>query len=224
VKFDGEVAGHVAPQNARSRRTRAALLASARELAEREGLPALTMATVAERAGVTRRAVYLHFPSRADLVAALYEYVVETEELDASLKQVWQAPDAVTALDEWAGHLSRCHVALIPFGRAFQRVHGADPDATHSWDLVLRDWQRSCRRLVRWLAKEEQLAPQWTVESAADMLWALMSLDLLERLAVERGWSRKRLAKRLALLYQSTFVPAEPAPVRGAKKDRRNAS
>ncbi len=43
------------PANARSRRTRAALLASARSLLEEEGFEALTMAAVAERAGVTRR-------------------------------------------------------------------------------------------------------------------------------------------------------------------------
>ncbi|HSO53579.1 MAG TPA: TetR family transcriptional regulator, partial [Actinomycetes bacterium] len=39
------------PQNARSRRTRAALLAAARSLLEEQGAEALTMAAVAERAG-----------------------------------------------------------------------------------------------------------------------------------------------------------------------------
>ena len=62
----------MAQQNARSRRTRLALLAAARTLVEREGVPAVTMASVAEHAGVTRRAVYLHFSTRAELVTALY--------------------------------------------------------------------------------------------------------------------------------------------------------
>src|SRR5204862_2950392 len=68
----------VAQQNARSRRTRLALLASARTLVEQEGLSALTMASVAEHAGVTRRSVYLHFATRTELITALYEYVNET--------------------------------------------------------------------------------------------------------------------------------------------------
>ena len=46
----------MAQQNARSRRTRLALLAAARTLVERDGVPAVTMASVAEHAGVTRRA------------------------------------------------------------------------------------------------------------------------------------------------------------------------
>src|SRR5688572_23279920 len=53
------------PANSRSRRTRSALLSAARDLLEEGGAEALTMSSVAERAGVTRRAVYLHFGVRA---------------------------------------------------------------------------------------------------------------------------------------------------------------
>ncbi len=207
----------MAQQNARSRRTRQALLAAVRELVEREGLAAVTMASVAEQAGVTRRAVYLHFATRTTLITALYEDVYETEELAASLKSVWQAPDAEAALHEWAQHLARTHAELIPVGRAFQRVRGADPDAGHYWDLVMRRWRRSCRRLAEWLAAEERLAPTWTTATAADMLWALMSFDFLEALVVDRRWSRKRLARRLSTLLRSTFV-TPPAPAKSVAK------
>jgi AcrR family transcriptional regulator len=37
------------------------------------------MAAVADRAGVSRRAVYLHYASRAELVTALFDYVSEQE-------------------------------------------------------------------------------------------------------------------------------------------------
>src|SRR5690242_17802927 len=47
--------------NVRGRRTRAALLAATREVLEEGGFEELTMTAVAERAGVTRRAIYLHF-------------------------------------------------------------------------------------------------------------------------------------------------------------------
>jgi AcrR family transcriptional regulator len=213
----------VAQPNARSRRTRLALLAAARALVEQDGVTAVTMASVAEHAGVTRRAVYLHFSTRAELITALYEYVNEAAELTESLKSVWLAPDAAAALDEWARHLARCHTGLIPVGRAFQRVRGADPDAGHYWDLVMRQWRKSCRRLAEWLATEGRLAPPWTVETATDMLWALMSFDVLEALVVDRRWSRKRLARRLSVLLRSTFV-AEPEPVQRAAKRQRQSS
>jgi AcrR family transcriptional regulator len=210
----------VAQPNARSRRTRLALLAAARALVEQEGLTALTMASVAEHAGVTRRAVYLHFATRTELITALYGYVNEPAELAASLERVWQAADAATALEQWAHHLARCHTQLIPFGRAFQRVRGTDPDAAHYWELVMRQWRRSCRRLADRLAAEQRLAAPWTVPTATDMLWALMSFDVLEALTVDRRWSRKRLARRLSALLESTFVTAAPISKAGRKGQR----
>lgn len=54
----------VEPQNARSRRTREALLRAARALIEEKGFDAVTLAAVARQAGVSPRGLYLHFSSR----------------------------------------------------------------------------------------------------------------------------------------------------------------
>src|SRR6266540_2988399 len=142
------------PRNARSRRTRAALL-------EGHGAESLTMAAVAERAGVSRRAVYLHFASRAELLAELFGHVSEQEGLAASLQPVWDAPDATTALDQWARHLARFHPRILAVARAIQRVRRVDPDAAAHWELVMADQQACCHRLAAWLAREHRLAPPW---------------------------------------------------------------
>jgi AcrR family transcriptional regulator len=194
------------PQNARSRRTRAALLAAARSLLEEEGTEALTMAVVAERAGVSRRAVYLHFASRTELVIELFAYVSEQEGLAASLQPVWDAPDAAAALREWAGHLARFHPRILAVARAIQRVRRSDPDADRHWRLVVADQRACCRRLARWLASEQRLARPWTVPAATDMLWALMSFELLEELVVDRGWSPARYRSHMAALLAATFL------------------
>lgn len=192
--------------NARSRRTCAALLSATRSVIEKEGFEALTMATVAERAGVSRRAVYLHFSSRAELLAALLRHLGEAEELGASLQRVWDAPDAVAAVDEWARHLARAHPRILPIARAVEQVRRTDPDAGAMREEIMRRWSMGCRRLMTWLADEGRLAAAWTVDTAADMLWALMSWDVLEGLLVDKGWSRERYADRMALLLRSTFV------------------
>ena len=194
------------PQNARSRRTRAALLAAARSLLEEQGAEALTMAAVAERAGVSRRAVYLHFASRTELVTELFGYVSEQEGLAASLQPVWEAPDAAAALQAWAGHLARFHPRILAVARAIQQVRRSDPDAARHWRLVMADQQACCRRLARWLAREQRLARPWTVPAATDMLWALMSFELLEELLIDRGWSPARYRTHLATLLSSTFL------------------
>jgi AcrR family transcriptional regulator len=194
------------PSNARSRRTRAALLSAARAILEDQGFEALTMTAVADRAGVTRRAVYMHFGSRTELVGALFDHVAEAEGLEASLGTVWEAPDAVSALDRWAEHLARYHPRLLAVDRALQRVWRHDPDAAAHRKRVVAEQLANCRRLARGLEAEGRLAPGWTADSARDMLFALISSDLVEALIADRRWSRRRLADHLALLFRSTFV------------------
>lgn len=194
------------PLNARSRRTGEALLAAARSLIEEEGFQALTMAAVAERAGVSRRAVYLHFSSRADLLAELLWHLGEAEELGVSLQRVWASPDSVTAVEQWAHHLGRAHPRIMPIALAVEQERRRDPDAAAMRDAIMQRWRMGCRRLITWLDNENRLAESWTVDSAADMLWALMSWDVLEGLTVERRWSAERYAEHMAVLLRSTFV------------------
>lgn len=194
------------PRNARSRRTRDALFAAAREILEDDGFEALTMGAVADRAGVSRRAVYLHFASRTELVTALFDHLADAEGMAASLHPVWAAPDAVTALREWVRHLVRYHPRLIAVDRAVERVRGADPDAARHHRTVVEAQLANCRRIAARLDEEGRLAAPWTVGTAADMLWALVSTDLIEGLLVERGWSPARLEDHLAALHHATFV------------------
>jgi AcrR family transcriptional regulator len=198
------------PANARSRRTRVALLAAARAILERDGAEALTMTSVAEAAGVTRRTAYLHFGSRGALVGALFDHLATAEGLSDSLARVWSAPDAGAALDAWAAHLADYHPRLLAVDRAVERARHRDPDAAAHRRRVVAEKLRTCRRLARRLDQDGRLAAPWTVESATDMLFALVSSDLMEALMVDRRWSRTRLATHLAVLFRGTFLrPAE---------------
>jgi len=60
-------------QAARSARTRAALLRAARSLFADKGFAATGREEIAERAGVTRGALYHHFASKTDVAAAVVE-------------------------------------------------------------------------------------------------------------------------------------------------------
>jgi AcrR family transcriptional regulator len=204
-----------APTNARSRRTRAAVLGTARRLLEEEGFDGLTMNAVADRAGVTRRAVYLHFGSRAELVSALFDYVADAEGLDRSLQRVWDAPDAAGALDEWAEHVARYHPRLLEVDRAVLLESDRDADAAAHRTRVVRNKLASCRRLIARLVAEGRLARGWTPATAADMLFYLDSGELVGGLLRERRWSRRRFVERYAALLRATFLrePADPDDV-----------
>jgi AcrR family transcriptional regulator len=192
--------------NARGRRTRTALLAAARAILEERGFPDLTMAAVAERANVTRRAVYLHFASRAHLIGALFDYVAEVENLGPFLQQVRSAPDGPSALDAWARHEATYHVRILGVARALEHVGRADPEAATWRQRIAQHQLADCRLLAERLAQERRLPPGWTVESVTQMLWALSSTEPLERLLVDCGWSPQQYAERFSKLLRATFV------------------
>jgi AcrR family transcriptional regulator len=199
-----------APANARSRRTRAAVLDAARRLIEDDGFADLTMEAVAVQAGVTRRAVYLHFRSRAELVGALFDHVAGAEGLHRSLQCVWDAPDGARALDEWAGHVARYHPRLLDVDRAVALESRRDPDAAAHRARVMREKLASCRRVIDRLVEEERLAEGWTAATAADMLFHLDSGELVGGLLRERRWSRRQFAERYAALLRGAFLRDPP--------------
>jgi AcrR family transcriptional regulator len=168
------------------------------------------MAAIAERAGVTRRSAYLHFASRAEVVDALFAYVAETEGLKESVERVWAAPDAVAALWEWSRHFSEYHLRVLPVDRAVTRVHRRDEDAAAHRARARSAKHANCRRLAAWLVREGRLAPPWTVDTAADMINALTSSDVIESLVVDRQWPRRRFADHFARLLEATFVGDRP--------------
>ncbi len=193
------------PANARSRRTRLALLSAARALLVEGGFGALTLGAVAERAGVSRRAVYLHFASLSALIGALFDYVADTEGLQESLQRVREAPDAMAALDEWARHEASYHARILPVARALEHAGRDNPDAA-AWRKRIADYQLAdCRMLAQRLSDEGRLAAGWTVATAADMLWALISTETLERLLADRRWSSAQYATLYGQLLRNAF-------------------
>ncbi|NDU76696.1 TetR family transcriptional regulator [Actinomadura sp. DSM 109109] len=194
------------PRNARSRRSRTALLRAARELVEEQGMAATTMAAVAARAGVSRRAVYLHFTSRAELISELFDHVNEVEDLRGRYAPVEGAPDAVTALELFARRHAEFMARVLAVARAVEREACSDPDAARHWEAAMRWRYERSRGLVRRLAGEGVLAPGWTVDTATDMLLALIANDVTGTLLDECGWSPGRIGDHMALLLRSTFV------------------
>jgi hypothetical protein len=56
------------------------------------------------------------------------------------------------------------------------------------------------------LAREGRLAEPWTVDTAADMLLALMRDEVVETLAVERGWGEEEHGRMLWVVIRRSFV------------------
>lgn len=97
-----------------AQRNREAVIDAALELLSRN--PNASMQTIAERSGVGRTTVYRHFPTRLDLVRALFERVVEEAHTVTSRVIDPDAP-AATVLRDLAP-------AIVGIGLRFQYLHG----------------------------------------------------------------------------------------------------
>lgn len=194
------------PQNQRSRRTRAAVLDAAWQLLDEGGATHTTMGAVAERARVSRRALYLHFSSRADLLLALHEHVDERLGLTESMGPVREAPDAVAALDAFAAHLAHYHPQIRSVDLALLGAKDDDPDLAALIEHGMQVWHDGARSIVERLDEEGLLAAPWTVKTAADLLWSFMFPETLDRLTISRGWTIERYRQLLTVLLRRTLV------------------
>jgi AcrR family transcriptional regulator len=198
-----------APQNARSRRTARNLLKAARELIESGGSEAATMAATAELAGVSRRAIYLHFASRGELMGALVDYLNEVEDSEGAWQAVSQAPDAVSALAAMAEVMADFLPRVMAAARAIRQAAGSDPDAAQHVKIA-NEWRlRSYLSVMERLRDEGQLSPEWTPRTAAEMLQGIASIEVINILLNECHWAPAELARHLGTLFRRTFVAGD---------------
>ena len=77
--------------------TRIQILEAARAMFEELGYYGAGLGAVAKKAGVSRQAIYLHFPSKAELLTALHLHIFATDVVPALERH--PITDAMTALD-----------------------------------------------------------------------------------------------------------------------------
>ncbi|MEV1007754.1 TetR/AcrR family transcriptional regulator [Streptomyces sp. NPDC049881] len=90
----------VGARQAQARRTRGEVLAAAADAFVCQGVQA-PVRDIAERAGVGLGTVYRHFPTRADLVTAVYRHQIDTCAALAP-RLLEESPSPFTALTRWA--------------------------------------------------------------------------------------------------------------------------
>src|SRR5215471_1912697 len=91
------------------------------------------MSELARAVGISRQALYLHFPDRASLLLALVSYVDEREDLQAGIAAVETTPDAAGQIRAWAQMQSWRNPKIAPFARALDQVRHSDQAVSAAW-------------------------------------------------------------------------------------------
>lgn len=150
------------------------------------------MVDVAKEAGVSRQAVYLHFPSRADLLIASMQHIDEVENVADQLAEVFSATTGRKRLrvflDAW------CNYIPVIYGGAkwLLAIKDADPDAAAAWQDRMAGLYAACTSVIEALVADDELAASLTKAEATDLLWAIVSVRQWELLRLDRSMSQKR--------------------------------
>jgi AcrR family transcriptional regulator len=176
--------------------TRTQILEAARGMFEELGYYGAGLGAVAKKAGVSRQAIYLHFPSKAELLTALHLHIFATDVLPVVERHplteemtALDALDAMIAVDvEVVSKVWRIHEALTTARRQHPEVEET---------LRPREDDRYGELLdrARRLKKEGELPPKMRPGAFADMLWGLISVGTYKSLVIERGWSLDRYGR-----------------------------
>jgi AcrR family transcriptional regulator len=177
--------------------TRERILKETWHLMEKRRGQGVRIEDVAQAAGVSRQAVYLHFGSRAELLIATTHYLDDTLHGAQKLQEAVCAETAVGALEAYVEFWTKYIPQIYGLAKVLMTMRETDKAAAAAWDDRMEALYSGCLIIMQRLEKEGILSPELTVDEAADFFWATISIASWENLTIERGWSQEQFIERI---------------------------
>jgi AcrR family transcriptional regulator len=167
--------------------TRARILEAAWRLVRERATADVTIAQIAAAAGVTRQLVYFHFTNRAGLLTAMARH----RDHDSGFADQAAASRKMPPI-EGLEHLLRAWCAYVPeiisVAIALEAELATGDDGGTAWRDRMEELREALRIALHRVARRNQLAPGWTVETAADWAWSRIQPTTWRHLVSERDW------------------------------------
>lgn len=185
--------------------TRTRILDAAWTLLESGATRGVRMSDIAKAAGISRQALYLHFPSRAELLVATTRHVDEVKDVEARLAESRAATgparlDAFVAA--WGGYIPEVHGVL----RALAAMMETDAEARAAYDDRMTAVRHGCAAAVAALKAEGCLSPHLSEAEATDLLWAFLSVETWTRLTRDCGWTQARYIEAMQATARAALL------------------
>ena len=188
--------------------TRLRILSEALRLLEANRGKNVRMGDIAKAAGVSRQAIYLHFKSQTDLMVATVQFGDELQGA-SQLVEPWKKATGADKLDTWVEFWGNYIPRIFGVAKALMLARETDEAAAAAWDDRMSDVRKSCRKTIQELSSNGLLHDTWTVKSASELLWTMLSISSWEQLTVSCGWSTKQYVERMKTLARQTFLTEE---------------
>jgi AcrR family transcriptional regulator len=186
--------------------TRRRILDAARALLEARPGADIAMGEVADRAGVSRQALYLHFADRTDLFLEVSRLADATARTPARQRRIDEAPTGRDALREAIALQAWLKPRLRGVATAIDVLRRTDPAADAAWREREHARLGRCEQVVQRLHDEGELAPGWDVASAARCYWAVTSQRVWDDLVLDQGWTTARYRKHMTVLLEAALL------------------
>lgn len=190
--------------------TRRRIMIETRRLLEEKGGQNVRLKDIAQAAEVSRQAIYLHFGSRTGLLVATVQFVDELQGFFKRTRAIREVESGTKALELFIAFWAEYITEVYGLARALLASRANDPAALAAWTDRMDGLQKICLYLIKKLANERRLKGEWSIDEAADMLWALISVQTWENLTVERGWKKEQYQQNLEKAIWGTFIADPP--------------
>ena len=185
--------------------TRRRVLQAAWELLEQEG-SGVRLVDVADRAGVSRQAVYLHFGDRSGLLVALMDFI------DVSLGAVQirahahGADSGVESLQRFIETMSWYTAKIDRVAQVTEAGKDQDEALAAAWRDRMGRRQLHLRSIVERIAAEGRLAEGWSVDAAVELLYVVTMPGPWRELTRELGWTAEEYTQHLTRLVRGSLL------------------
>ena len=177
------------------RNARAHILETAWGLIGERGVQAVTVADIAAASGVSRQLVYHHFESRAGLLVAMARHHDGASGFRTRLVATRELPPVEgleTALRLWLGYVPE----VLQVARALEAAVIAGDEGGAAWRDRIDDIHEAFRLAVARVDEAGRLAPGWTLDTAADWVYAHSHVSTWQHLVADREWPAGEYVER----------------------------
>ena len=183
---------------ARTRRTRSAVVEAARSLFLERGYAATTIEAISDRADTPQATVYRLFASKLGILKAVLDMSIGGDDQAVAMADRPQVRSLVEDADPrrqvagFAALLRDVLARAAPVHRIVADAARSDEAAASLLTDISRQRHEGQRRIARSLARSGSLRPGLKERDAADIIHALASPEVYGLLVLDRGWSGDR--------------------------------
>jgi AcrR family transcriptional regulator len=188
--------------------TAARILEHGAVLVLRDGVAAVRIADVAHAAGVSRQAVYLHFPTRAELLTEILRHLDLTTPSAKAIRAAMHVEPIEEALPAFVRAFARYVIERYPLIAAVEAAALVDDAARVASKARLATARDMLEVVTRRLVDAGRIDPSWTARRAADWLLARMYPACWMMLVNDLGWSTAAVAEQVLADFAAVVQPS----------------